>query len=398
MKNKENLKILIGSALIMGGGVGLLSSSVGIFVLPVTKALSLSRSAFLFVNSITIFMSLVFLPLAPAAFKKARPCKIVFLSGFVCALVSLCYSFSQSIYIFYILAAISGIFIGGISSPLIAPLLKNAYREKSEVYLAMAFTGSSLTSIIVVPLIRLINQSFGFKWGYRFIFLVGGSMCFLGGYLIRECKIPEKLNEFSFKEGFSIIKADKKILPKLLALFLGNLINLAIFNNLASFLGDLGFGERWGAYATSAIFAVMIFAKPLSGYVFNKKGAKAGCEFLSLWLFSASVSALLLNYSKIFLLPAILSLGFCGAFNSIPALSLAGEEKNPAAFTLFMLPGYLGSACGSLFAAFIFDNSKSYTPAWLIFSALSLVDCLIFALAAKQAPRSPSKGKKRPAR
>ncbi|MEG2144073.1 MAG: hypothetical protein RRY40_01950, partial [Oscillospiraceae bacterium] len=63
MKNKENLKILIGSALIMGGGVGLLSSSVGIFVLPVTKALSLSRSAFLFVNSITIFMSLVFLPL-----------------------------------------------------------------------------------------------------------------------------------------------------------------------------------------------------------------------------------------------------------------------------------------------------------------------------------------------
>ena len=258
--------------------------------------------------------------------------------------------------------------------PLVSPTLKKLFSAKQEFYLGIILGITTLASSVTIRLIRYVNSNFSFRSGYRVIGILGLIFSLVGSYLIKGSRW-ESVSSLSFFQTIAFIFKKKGTRLISLSLFLGNLINLALFNNLIPYLKDMGISDVKGSALSSTAVFMMLFARPLWGAVFMKMKTKKAFMLLSLSPFITSAFYILAFKNIGFIYPSLIFLSFCSCFNTIPASSFAKiyKEKGSDAFTSFMMSGFLGSAVGSTLAALSFDFSMSYFPAWIAFLCISPV-------------------------
>lgn len=360
---------LLGLLLIEISGTGLMSFSCGSFVLYIEDALHFKRSAFFLINSFTILFSAISLPLFKKILKRLGASKTAFICGLFSAVNYLGFSFFKSYFWFLLLGILNGFFINGISGPIVIEVLNNDFKEKSTKLLSLILSLSTLFSAVFINVLRFINESFSYKWGYRTIAALGFLFALFGSLLIKGTSFEKSLQSkkpISFK--------DRQVNLYSLILLWGNLCNLALFNNLVPYLKELGTEGKAAYLLSSAVILSSVFSRIFWGFLFNTLKAENTLILLVISPFLSSLLFILGKRDILFIYVSIIFLSFNSCFNSLPATALNSQYKNKEsdALTLLLFFSILGSSLGSSTCALIYDIEKSYFPFWLTILVLSL--------------------------
>ena len=379
--NEQNMqwKTILTGALITGTGIGVFSNCMGVFVAPVCSALGFSRGGFTMTGTISILSSMLVLLLFGRLLQNMPIRPILLVCTAICASVPLGYSVCEKLWQFYLFAFVNGLGINGLTMLTIGVLIeKNRCNDKG-LAMGASFAGVGLFSSVMIPVLQLTVERFGWRWGYRLQSVVGFAVLLPTIlFLVRENTATAGYKK-GMSDGIDCAQAVRTSAFWLLfiGLFCANFVNLALYNHAIPYLRDIGFSPMLAAMISSTATLLMIVTKPAYGAALDKFGLKIGAVLLGAVLLSGSATALMLmQYNKIGFLYSMLLAG-CACANAIPgnifAAQMFGQKDYPLIVARLTLAASAGSASSVPLAGFLFDRTGSYAYMWLICSVFSLL-------------------------
>lgn len=397
-KCKARRKIILTGALITGVGIGVFSNCMGVFVTPVCNALGFSRGGFTLTGTISILASMMVLLLFGRLLQTVPIRRIILVCAIVCSSVPLAYSFCNSLWQFYLCAFINGLAVNGLTMLTVGVLIEKKLCADRGMAMGASFAGVGIFSSILLPVLELIIQNYGWRWGYRLQSAVGFVVLLPTiTFLVRDSVGVSEAKKEALEKGISADKAVKTTSFWLLfsGLFCANFVNLSLYNHAIPYMEDIGFSAMAAAMISSAATLLMTIAKPVYGAALDKFGLKAGALSLGIILLAGSVVAMvLLQYHQLGLLYSVLLAG-CACANAIPcnvfAAKIYGQKDYARIVARLTLAASAGAACGVPLAGFLFDRTGSYRNMWLICVLLSLLAGWLLFAAVGKAPKQVDK-------
>jgi MFS family permease len=166
-----------------------------------------------------------------------------------------------------------------------------------------------------------------------------------------------------------------------LLFFFANFAVQAVLAHQVAYFVDQGLSIRFAAYIVGMIGVISIAAKILWATLSDRIGREAtytvgmGCSICGILVL------ILFAYSPFPYLPYLYALSFgvgYAATASLPPLIIADFFSGKSFGTIlgtFWIPNGLGAAGGVWFAGFLFDQSKSYVPVYIIMIGCTLIAC-----------------------
>ncbi len=390
-EQKAQRKIIMTGALITGAGIGVFSNCMGVFVTPVCHALGFSRGGFTLTGTLSILSSMTVLLLFGRWLQTVPIRRILLLCSLLCGSVPLAYSFCNKLWQFYLCAFVNGLGINGLTMLTVGVLIERNLRNSRGVAMGASFAGVGVFSSLMIPLLQLTIERYGWRWGYRLQSAVGLAVLLptvlllvRGGGGTPGCETETAAG------GTDCADAMKTVCFWLLfaGLFCANFVNLSLYNHAIPYLTDIGFGAMSAAMVSSVATLLMSVSKPAYGAALDKFGLKAGALLLGTVLLAGSATALVLAQCRqIGFLYSVLLAG-CACANAIPgnvfAAGLFGRKDYARISARLTFAASAGAAGGVPLAGLWFDRTGAYDPMWLLCSLLSLLaGGLLFGAAGK---------------
>ncbi|MEG0371785.1 MAG: MFS transporter [Clostridium sp.] len=394
-----NKKIFYGWWIVLSGFLLMLTiyvlciSCASIFVKPVSESLGFSRGEFSFSTTILLLSYMVF-SIIIGQIITTKNIKIIIVTSIILTSISFIgYSISNSLYVFYIFSFIAGIGVSGSTIIPISILITNWFKKKRGLALAIALTGSGVGGALFSPLINYLIQTYGYKTSYlclSFIILLT-----LFPILILIKPSPKDLGLISYGDnlkknntqkellGYSLKEALKtcKFYLYILALIIVGIIGNGVLIHFCAAFNDVGYSETTSSSILSISLLLLVIGKILQGQVFDKFTMKISLIYG--WIFFAYTSfGLLFIENKFMLLIYIFAFGLGEGFVVVaPPIMTSyffGEKDYSSIYGVSNMSVALGGAIGTLTSGVIYDMSGSYTPAWILYSLLSIIMLTIF--------------------
>ena len=390
-EQKSRRKVILTGALITGAGIGIFSNCMGVFVTPVCGALGFSRGGFTLTGTISILSSMTVLLLFGRLLQTVPIRRILLLCAVICGSVPLAYSFCNKLWQFYLCAFVNGLGINGLTMLTVGVLIERKLRDGRGVAMGVSFAGVGIFSSLMIPLLQLTIERYGWRWGYRLQSVVGLAVLLPTIlFLVRESDSSNGCNREAAADGTDCADAIKTVCFWLLfaGLFCANFVNLSLYNHAIPYLTDIGFSAMSAAMVSSAATLLMSVTKPAYGSALDKFGLKAGALLLGAVLLAGSATAVVLaQYHQIGFLYSALLAG-CACANAIPgnvfAAGLFGRKDYARISARLTLAASAGAAGGVPLAGLWFDRTGSYYYMWLLCALLSLMaGGLLFGAAGK---------------
>lgn len=396
--------VAVGCMLVFGGSSGFFSNCNGVFTAPVPEALGVSRGAFQLYLTIASYVGLASLNFYGELFRRHPGSlrRFMLLGTVVCSGCIFCYSFATRLWHFYAIAVVYGLFMQTLSGLALTTIISNWFVRNKGLAVGMAFTGSSLTAALMMPVLSRVVTNYGWRWGYRLLAVCGFALLTLSiTLLIRETPAAVGLAPLGVAQEtagevqyLGATRAAATRTPAFWLMTLGFLAVNAVVNGIhphtiAAML-SLGYSPAMAASVGSAVMAVMAAAKLALGALFDRLGAVK----------SAVVAGGLLLLS-------VLSMGLAGANPAMPwvfalcfgfgaatiTVSLSyftsanfGPREYAAIYSLATSIGGLGGLSNML-SGWIYDVTGSYGPAWPLYGAVAAVALVSLTAAALLARR-----------
>ena len=373
MRGIKNKRLILGCAIVAGTGIGLFGNCIGSFILPVSQGLGFSRGAFAVTSTISTIISALTLPLYAKLFSKVSIRMVMFFCGVGCIASVVGFSFSASLWQFYLFAGLNGLCINGITMMATSTLLSNFFDKELSVAVAISFAGMGIISAVFLPVIRWIISIYGFKSGYIWVAIIGAILLSIAiGFVLHGFNMPNKKAEATV-----VASAKPKGFYYILGgLFIANFINLAIYNNTISYLTELKYSQSFVSIITSLALLTMVVAKPLVGALFGKATVKKAWVVIPVFTVTTAALALTATFGWIACVVFAVSLAFCSTVNSIPSSCFAQQMFSQwdyaKTLSLLTMACYFGSALGTPAGALVFDITGSYSTGWWMCIFLSI--------------------------
>lgn len=380
-ERKARRKIILTGALITGVGIGVFSNCMGVFVTPVCNALGFSRGGFTMTGTISILASMMMLLLFGRLLQTVPIRRILLVCAIVCSSVPLAYSFCGSLWQFYLCAFVNGLAVNGLTMLTVGVLIEKKLCADRGMAMGASFAGVGIFSSIMIPVLQLIIQHYGWRWGYRLQSAVGFAVLMPTiAFLVHDSGgVSEVKKEEALEKGIGCENAIKTTGFWLLfaGLFCANFVNLSLYNHAIPYLTDIGFSAMAAAMISSAATLLMSVTKPVYGAALDKLGLKTGAFSLGVILLAGSVTAMvLIQYHQLGYLYSMLLAG-CACANAIPcnvfAAKMYGRKDYARIVARLTLAASAGAASGVPLAGFLFDQTGSYRNMWLFCAFLSLL-------------------------
>lgn len=370
--------------LIVGAATGFFSNCNGIFVVPVTEDLGITRGAFSLYSSISSLVSLASLLIVGELLHKKphllRP--LLFIGATVSAVTFFSLSFCSKVWHFYALGVILGFvwpLLGGLT---VTTLINNWFVEKRGFVTGLAYAGSGISAAIATPIVTAVVADSGWRAGYRLLGISAAVLFALALLLIRFK--PEDIGQTALGAD-RLVSADgtppsavgltrKEALrtPAFYLMVFGFMCNSFIGMSMSAHanacLTDIGYPKNTVALVMSLIMTVMIFGKILFGIAFDRLGSVRGAYLVGL---SVTISALTLRLAGLSpIMPWIYALCFGFGFSTltVPLPYFAGENfgmlEYAPIYSLSMVFANLASATAQPFAGWVRDITGSYNLVW----------------------------------
>jgi len=378
--------------------LGFCSSSKSLYILAITDALDVSRSAFSINDScryITTSVVNIFFGALIARFGEKR----LIAAGFLCLIAScLLYSFAETMPVFYL----GGIFLGaGLSwtTTTMVGYIVNKWCAESKgtimgAVLAANGIGSAIAMQIISPMIYREGEPFGYRDAYRFVailLLVVGVVILI--FLRTKSHIPtyasaqrKKKTDRSW-DGLSFREITK--LPAFYAaiacIFCTGMVLQGITGVAAPHLSDVGLAPAFVAAAMSFHSVALSCSKFLTGVIYDKFAVRVTSNICIL---AAMISILLLAYVS----DSFVGKAFAGIYSVLSSFALPLETVMLPIFAadlfgnraynntlgIFASVNTAGYAVGTPITNLCYDLTGSYRTAF--FAGCAIMAAVLFAM------------------
>ncbi len=371
-------------------------NSFGLFVVPVTTDMGISRSAFSLTTTISSLVGMVISPIAGRLMAKKSVRKMMFLGilfgGFGIAAQGLV----TAVWQLYILAAFNAFCTAFSLSLPVSVLMTRWFKENRSLAISLVFVGVSLGGIIFsTPLTSLILNK-GWRSAYELCGLVIALLIApLTLLLMRDHPQTEEDGPTAAAE---IVKNDSFSTKELhktahFWIFILGVFCMAFcigpLYQMPAYIQSLGYTAELAGRIASMYSLINIFAKLAMGVLFDKFGMKAGTCFGMLGNIFCFVFMLLAFrmpvMPMVFIFASAFGIGL--TCQSIPAPSLTsgifGTKHYSIIYGEVSIFTGLAGGIANYILAWLFDITGNYFLGWVISLVISVIGliCLLWAAA-----------------
>lgn len=310
-----------------------------------------------------------------------------------------CYGLCHSLWQFYIVGTLVGVFAMGCGTLLVSVLITNWFEKNRGLMISIAMMGISIGGTVLSPLLSWLIVEFG--WRNAYFILSALSLIVLvpiGLFVVRRTPQDAGLEPYGHGEE-STASAKKKNVPAsnwnatlkearqtpILWMFaLGAFLiyfTACIMQHQSYYLQGVGFDATLIASYISLYSVVAIIGKLVLGRIFDRFGPKIGILFGCGTFFLFLVAFIFVQGSPMMLYFAAVMYGFgtCTATVAIPIMttSVFGAKNYSELYGFVSAFTMTGSAIGSSAIGLVYDLTGSYIPALTVLAILTALTIVI---------------------
>lgn len=395
-------------------GIGFYSYSV--FYIPFEKEFGWSRAEVAFGISIyTIAQGIV--GFVAGRMTDSRGPRVVMIAGaFAVGASFLFRSFITDLWQLYALQAMMGGGISALGNVPISAVISNWFIKKRGLAIGITMTGTGFGGLVMVPLTQTLITDLGWRIATMILGALGLIIVLPLVLWVMKARPadmgllpdgeetydvpdtmhgPKTVTSLPHASGltvpsWSLKEASRTPAFWLLAFILASLTMnwTAILSHEVTILSSLGIDTQAAAYALGFTAGIGVLGKLASGVVADRLGSRI--VFILVAAIQAIGVALLLATSEmtmVWIFVMVFGFGMGGAITLRPMIvgETFGTRSFGAIFGLMMFFATVGGAIGPLLAGMIYDSTRSYQLAILIFSAFYVLG--IAGLFVVRAPR-----------
>ncbi|MDL2234103.1 MFS transporter [Ruminococcaceae bacterium OttesenSCG-928-L11] len=387
--------IAFAGMLISGAGVGIVNSTLGVFVRPVCEELGFLRGQFTLYSSISTLVCVVLMPVFGTLFRRFGFRRIAVIGAIACGLVLMGYSFSSKLWHFYLFAFLSGIFVNGIGIMSVGILVNQWFIDKKGLATGIAYSGSGLVAAILIPITNKFIELHGWRWGYRFLAIISLSVLLLVILFVVQNK-PEDKGLEPYRTG----ESQKKSAQPSVSLDVGLtreeafhktafwMLAIAVMGitlcqagphvHTASFLSDIGYSSAFASSVSSVYMLLLTACKVVMGYVFDKLGSLKGSLLIGGCCVLFPIVALFAANPVIpWVYIVFLAMASSGAtiLATVLTTNYFGGKDFSRVYSIISMFSYFGITISSPLLGTIYDLTGGYTVAWILIACVGIVVC-----------------------
>ncbi len=406
--------IVLALMAVSGSAIALTITTFNIYLNAFIKDVGISATQFALCSTIINITVMLFSPKVGKLLQQhTKKVLFIFLTGFCLSYAA--FSVASNVAALYTVAALFGFFSTGLTFIPPTVLVNRWFIAKKGLAMSIALSGSALFGMLLSKYITYCIQHHSLAYAYQTV----AAMMFVGGALLigllikpspesiglKPLGAEQSLSQPGLPDGNAVsalVNLEPKVLKKkpffwsmLAAQFLVGFVGGGIVLQLPVYLQNT-FGMEQAATFLVITLGIMIFAKVLLGWLYDKLGSLittavvAGCVLLTCipFIFTTSSSMWLLG---------LMGVMFWGAGNCIGTVTpavVASKTYGPAhygeVYGICLRFQTLGIASGVPAISMIAAATGSFTWVWIICSVLTvmLLACYVIGLRGSQAFRS----------
>ena len=370
-----------------------------LFATEILKETGFATSAYFLAGTIS---SVICIFTGPIAGKLLRG-KYMRPTFFICVVGTLvsyaCYGFCHSLWQFYLVGALVGIFAMGCGTIPVSVLITNWFEKNRGLMISIAMMGISIGGTVLSPLLSWLIVEFG--WRYAYFILCALSLIVLvpiALFVVRRAPQDVGLEPYGHGEETAVSTKKKNVpasnwnatlkearkTPILWMFAVGAFLiyfTACFMGHMSYYLQGVGFDAAAVASYISLYSVVAIIGKLVLGRIFDRFGPKIGILFGCGTFFLFVVACLFVQGSPMMLYFAAVMYGFgtCTATVAIPIMttSVFGAKNYSELYGFISAFTMAGSAIGSSAIGFLYDLTGSYRPALTVLAILTALTIVI---------------------
>lgn len=378
------------------------STRVGLaqlFATEILKETGFATSAYFLAGTIS---SVICIFTGPIAGKLLRG-KYMRPTFFICVVGTLvsyaCYGFCHSLWQFYLVGALVGIFAMGCGTIPVSVLITNWFEKNRGLMISIAMMGISIGGTVLSPLLSWLIVEFG--WRYAYFILCALSLIVLvpiALFVVRRAPQDVGLEPYGHGEETAVSTKKKNVpasnwnatlkearkTPILWMFAVGAFLiyfTACFMGHMSYYLQGVGFDAAAVASYISLYSVVAIIGKLVLGRIFDRFGPKIGILFGCGTFFLFLVAFIFVQGSPMMLYFAAVMYGFgtCTATVAIPIMttSVFGAKNYSELYGFVSAFTMTGSAIGSSAIGLVYDLTGSYRPALTVLAILTALTIVI---------------------
>ena len=370
-----------------------------LFATEILKETGFATSAYFLAGTIS---SVICIFTGPIAGKLLRG-KYMRPTFFICVVGTLvsyaCYGFCHSLWQFYLVGALVGIFAMGCGTIPVSVLITNWFEKNRGLMISIAMMGISIGGTVLSPLLSWLLVEFG--WRYAYFILCALSLIVLvpiALFVVRRAPQEVGLEPYGHGEETAVSTKKKNVpasnwnatlkearkTPILWMFAVGAFLiyfTACFMGHMSYYLQGVGFDAAAVASYISLYSVVAIIGKLVLGRIFDRFGPKIGILFGCGTFFLFLVAFIFVQGSPMMLYFAAVMYGFgtCTATVAIPIMttSVFGAKNYSELYGFISAFTMAGSAIGSSAIGFLYDLTGSYRPALTVLAILTALTIVI---------------------
>ena len=400
--------ITLACAMMVGASTGMFSNCIGIFVVPVSEGLGITRGAFSLYSTITgiasLFGTIIFGELLRKKPEKIRLMMIVSAVATSTSYFSL--SLCNKIWQFYPLALVTGIFWPALGGLTLTTVINNWFKEKRGFAIGLAYTGSGVSAAIMTPIVTAVVADHGWRSGFQLLAICAAVLLTVAILLIR--RRPEDVGQTAL--GADRVVAADGTPPPPVGLLRGEALKTSAFYLMlfgfmcVSFIGmsmsahananltDVGYSKMTASSVMSLVMAVMIGGKVILGAAFDRLGSVRSAYLVG---FCITISALTLRFADLSpVMPWVYAVCFGFGFSAltVPPPYFIGENFGtldyPSIYSFSMIFNSMAVSLSQPIAGAIRDFTGSYDMVWNLDILLGILATAVLVTSATKARKA----------
>ena len=358
---------------------------------PVAAELGVGLGSFTLYYSLMVAVGAFTAPIIGQFMEKLGIRKIVLAAMIWSGLGLWLFSFSDSLWMFYVTGALMGI-LSSTAMNLTANVMLQTYYTSTEAanFIGIVVAGSGVGSMVYSALLPGVLENFGWRMAYR----VQGTAWVLNlllSLLVLGKAVPAASEKGNIKANSGMTRNEALRSPMLYLLFTSVII-LTFGSGLIQHFPTVLSKQGYSSGATGAIISfysvVLTIGKILQGILYGSVGVKKGSAIT----FTIYIAAFLLLMNASFAYPAFLCMGIgMGILTTVtPILTkqLFGQKEYAGIFGIVSMGMSVGSFVSTPIWGMLYDVMGSYNLGFAVMAVMIAVAYLLQMTALKMAKQN----------